>query len=306
MPERMASTRGTLIVLQALAERPLTQRQLLEVLRDSGIDKKERTLRRWLEVLREAGFEVERRGGRYELGRSPVRIALDNYETLATLSVLESLAAREPVYGKYLESAVAKLREALPRESLRFADGGTIEFDLHSASDPPEDPETIDILRRATHQSRRTEILYHSLRSGNVRPRVVEPVRVSYAQRAHRLYAYELSGGRVTEFRVNRIRRARMLPEKFSPEAHRRNLDEVRVRLSKKAFTALGRTVVPDAAATIEPTGDGGAIVAGTTPSVFWTVREIAALGPEAEILGGRKLKRDFLSFLKETSEKYS
>jgi len=306
MSERMGATRGTLILLRVLAEKPMTQRQLLDLLHDSGIDRNERSLRRWLETLRDAGFEIERRNGRYELRGSPVRIALDGYETLATLSVLESLAIREPVYGKYLDSAVAKLREALPVESLKFADGGRIEFALDSASDPPEDPEVMNTLRRATHQSRRTEILYHSLRSDTVRRRTVEPVRVSYAQRAHRLYAYESSEGRVTEFRVNRILEARMLPEKFAREAHRRSLDEVRVRLSEKAFTALGKTVVPDDDATIEQTDDGGAIVTGTTPSVFWTVRDIAALGPEAEVLGGPKLKQEFLSFLKETSEKYS
>jgi len=256
--------------------------------------------------LREAGFQISRDDGRYELTEAPVRLAFGGYEALATLSVLESLAIREPVYGDYLASAAMKLREAIPKEALRFADGGSIEFALDSTSDPPEDPDVIDTLRRATHQSRRVEILYHSLRSDNVRRRTVEPVRVSYAQRAHRLYAYEASERRITEFRVNRIRQANMLPEKFSPETHRRSLDDVRIRLGEKAFTALGKTVVPDEAATIELLDDGGAIVSGTTPSVFWTVRDLAALGPEAEILGGPKLKEEFLSFLKETSAKYS
>ncbi len=304
--ERMEATKGTLILLRALSERPRTQQKLMEILRDSGIEKRARTLRRWLEALRDAGFEIERRDGRYELRGSPVRIAFDDYETLATLSVLDSLAVREPVYGDYLKSAAEKLREALPPESLRFANSGTIEFALDSASNPPENPKIIDTLRRATHQSRRVDILYYSLRSGDTRWRTVEPVRISHAQRAHRLYAYEASEGRVTEFRVNRIRDANMLPDKFSPEAHRRSLDEVRVRLSEKAFTALGKTVVPDDAAAIEMLEDGGAIVSGTTPSTFWTVRDIAALGPEAKVLGGPKLKEEFLSFLKETSGKYS
>jgi hypothetical protein len=35
-------------------------------------------------------------------------------------------------------------------------------------------------------------------------------------------------------------------------------------------------------------------------------VRDLAALGPEAMILGGPKLKEEFLSFLRETAEKYS
>jgi predicted DNA-binding transcriptional regulator YafY len=145
------------------------------------------------------------------------------------------------------------------------------------------------------------EILYHSLSSETVRPRTVEPVRVAYAQRAHRLYAYEPEAAEIHEFRVNRIGEAKTLPEKFSPEAHTRTFESARVRLSEKAFIAFGKTVIPDEDAIIEPLDDGGAIIDGTTPSTFWTVREISSLGPEAEVLGSPRLREEFLSFLEET-----
>jgi hypothetical protein len=96
-----------------------------------------------------------------------------------------------------------------------------------------------------------------------------------------------------------------MLPEKFSPEAHIRNFEPARVRLSAKDFVALGKTVVPDDDATIELLEDGGAIIEGTTPSTFWTVREIASLGPGAEILGSPKLREEFVAFLRETIDQY-
>jgi predicted DNA-binding transcriptional regulator YafY len=303
---RMEATRGTLILLRLLAERPMSQRELLDALHDEGLERDDRTLRRWLEVLREAGFDLQRLDGRYELQGSPVHLPLDDYEALATLNILDSFAEREPVYGRHLASTVAKLRDAIPQQSLRFAESGTIEFSVNSASDPPEDPELIDTLRRATRQSRRVEVLYHSLRSETVRHRVVEPVRLSYAQRAHRLYAYEREDGRVTEFRINRIRDARMLPEKFSPEAHIRTFEPARIRLSEKDFIALGKTIIPDDEATIELLEDGGAIIKGTTPSPFWTVREIASLGPGAEILGSPRLREEFVSFLKQTKNKYT
>jgi predicted DNA-binding transcriptional regulator YafY len=187
--KRMEATRGTLVLLRLIADKPMTQHELLDALQDEGLKRDERTLRRWLEALREAGFDLRREDGRYELRGSPVRLPLRRYEALATLNILGSFAAREPVYGRHLASAVSKLRDAIPEESLRFADSGSIEFAVSSASDPPEDPEVIDTLRRATRQSRRVEILYHSLQSETVRPRTVEPVRVAYAQRAHRLYA---------------------------------------------------------------------------------------------------------------------
>ena len=211
----------------------MTQRELLDALQDEGLKRDNRTLLRWLEVLREAGFDLQRKDGRYELRDSPVRLPLDRYEALATLNILASFAAREPVYGPFLDSAVSKLPDAIPEESLSFADSGSIEFAVSSASDPPEDPQVIDILRRATRQSRRVEILYHSLKSDTVRWRTVEPLRVAYAQRAHRLYAYEPEEAQINEFRVNRIEKARMLPDMFSPEAHIRTFEPARVRLGK-------------------------------------------------------------------------
>lgn len=305
MGESLQGVRGILVLLGAVSEGPVSTRRLVEILAEVGIRRDERTVRRWLAVMREQGFRVRSKGGWHELTGSPTRIAFGGYEALATLSVLESLAEREPVYGKHLALAAGKLREAIPKEALRFADAGKIEFSLDSSSDPPENPKVMDMLRRATHRSQRADILYHSLSSGSVRWRTVEPVRVVYVQRAHRLFAYERDENRVTEFRVNRIREARMLPDKFAPEAHVRNFEPARIRLSEKAFVAYGKTIIPDEKATIEILEGGGAIVEGTTPSVFWTVREVASLGPDAEVLGGDELKREFVSFLKETLKKY-
>ena len=77
----------------------MTQRELLDALQDEGLKRDDRALRRWLEVLREVGFDLQRNDGRYELRDSPVRLPLDAYEALATLNILASFAAREPVYG---------------------------------------------------------------------------------------------------------------------------------------------------------------------------------------------------------------
>ena len=75
----------------------------------------------------------------------------------------------------------------------------------------------MDALRRATNQVRRARILYRSLRSGTTRWRLVEPIRVYYAQRAHRLDAYQPSEARMSEFRINRISEVNLMPEKFAP-----------------------------------------------------------------------------------------
>ncbi|MBX6765299.1 MAG: WYL domain-containing protein [Rubrobacteraceae bacterium] len=303
---RMDATLGTLVVLRVLSEGPASAERLLDVIEDEvGARRDARTLRRYLAALNEAGFEVKRRKDRYELNASPAKLPFDDHETLATLSVLESLAEREPVYGRYLASAVAKLREALPAERIRFADSGRVVFDLVSADDPPEDPRILDLLRRAIHRNQRVEIYYHSLSSGTRTWRMVEPVRLFHAQRAHRLYAYSPEAHDYREFRVNRITEVKFLPDLFSPEAHIRRLEPARVRLDEKTFTAYGRSVIQDPNATSRRLDDGGAIVEGRVASTFWTVRDLASLGPGAEVLGGDRLRQEFLDFLHATAEKY-
>lgn len=307
MTERMGATLGTLTVLRVLSEGPASRERLLEAIEDElGARKRTRALQRYLKALRDVGFDVRQRDGKYELLRSPTRLMFTDREALATLSVVESLAEREPVYGEHLASSARKLREALPKEAVEFADHGRVEFDLDFVSDPPEDPEVLEVLRRATYHHQKVEIHYYSISSGGWSHRKVEPLSVSYAQRAHRLYAYDPSRAEVTEFRVNRIDQARMLPEKFSPEAHTRRLDVFKVRLTKNAFIAYKKNLFHASSVTIEPLRDGGALVEGRTSSTFWTVRELAALGPDAEVLGGSKLKEEFLKFLHDTRSKYS
>ncbi|MDQ3386397.1 MAG: WYL domain-containing protein [Actinomycetota bacterium] len=295
--------RGALILLKTLSERPSSPARLMEALLDGDVRRDERTLRRWISALRNEGFDIEHENGKYKLLKSPVRLDFTGYETLVALSVLESLAAREPVYGQHFDSAAAKLRDALPEESLKFADAGRLEFDLDFASDPPESPEVMETLRRATHRHQRLEILYHSLNSDSLRHRTVEPIRVSYAQRAHRLFAYEPDENGIREFRINRIKESKILPDKFSPETHIQSLEPVELRLTRNAFIAYGDYLVPDAG--IELTPEGGAILTGTTPSTFWTVRDLASLGPDVEVLGGPKLKSEYLSFLEDSLKKH-
>lgn len=302
----MEATFGALVLLKILSEGPASSRRLGEALEDAGIRRDGRTIRRWLRVLREADFGVVRNGNVYEMRHSPACVNFGEYEALATLSVMESLAEREPVYGGHLGSAARKLRGIIPKEALDFADAGRIDFALESVSDPPEDPAIMDILRRATRSRQRVEIYYHSLKSDTLRWRTVEPVGISYSQRAHRLHAFDRERREVREFRVNRIQKAKVLPDKFAPETHRRTFAPARIQLSKNTFIAYGRKIIADNDAAIEHLDDGGAVIDGKTPSIFWTVREVAALGPEAEILGGDELKREFTSFLEETLSKYS
>jgi predicted DNA-binding transcriptional regulator YafY len=148
---RMRPTIGVLLLLRVLSEGPATRVELLNSLQDELGVGNERTLRRYLSALREAGFEISCSRGRYELMGSPARLAFTKHEALATLNIVESLAERDPVYGGHLASASIKLREALPKEAVRFADSGRVEFDLSFANDLPENVRVLDTLRLAMH-----------------------------------------------------------------------------------------------------------------------------------------------------------
>lgn len=298
----MEAVRGVLVLLKALSEGSASMGRIQAALADADIFRDERTVRRWLSAMREEGFEIEGGPKGYGLASSPAKLPFEGHEAL---SVLDSLSGNDPVYGEHFASAARKLREAIPKDALRFADSGRIEFPLEFASDPPENPDTMDTLRRAVHRSQKAEILYHSLNSDSVRKRTVEPVRIAHTQRAHRLYAYDKSERRVSEFRINRIREARVLPGKFAPETHTKTFEPVTVRLADKAFLAYGKAIIPDEDAEIQRLEDGGAIISGTTPSVFWTIRDLASLGPDATVLESPKVRHELKDFLQQTLEKY-
>lgn len=126
----MEATLGALGVLKILSEGPASRWELVEKLEEMGIGRDERTVRRYVAVLREAGFGIQNRREGYELTSSPVRLDFTDREALAALTVMESLAGREPVYGEHLASAAQKLRGALPTETVRFADSGRVEFEV--------------------------------------------------------------------------------------------------------------------------------------------------------------------------------
>ncbi|MFH4276040.1 HTH domain-containing protein, partial [Acinetobacter baumannii] len=75
---------------------------LAELLMEEGFGRSSRTIRRYISALREAGFGIELQKDRYVLTEAPLRLPLSGHEALSALSVLESLAERDPAYGEHL------------------------------------------------------------------------------------------------------------------------------------------------------------------------------------------------------------
>jgi predicted DNA-binding transcriptional regulator YafY len=192
-------------------------------------DVTERTIRRDIEALQEAGFPLydERTDGR------KVWRLVDGYKqrltqtfTLAELAALYfgknlmSFLGGAP-FAADLESAFAKIREALPAKSLPYL--ARIQ-DLFSARpDPWKDyskkQDVITALIDATLHQRQVRIAYFSFNSRKTKSYTLDPYRVVYYHGGLYLYARAQEYAEVRTFAVERIERIEVLETTFEMPA---------------------------------------------------------------------------------------
>jgi predicted DNA-binding transcriptional regulator YafY len=186
----------------------------------------ERTIRRDLEALQEAGFPLY--DERAEGGRKVWRLIEGYKQRLTQTFTLSELAAL--YFGKNLmsflggapfandlESAFAKIREALPARSLPYL--ARIQ-DLFSARPEPwkdysKKKDVIAALIDATLHQRRAVIEYYSFRSRRTKRYTVDAYRVVYYHGGLYLYARVDEYAEVRTFAVERISRIEVTDEEF-------------------------------------------------------------------------------------------
>ena len=185
----------------------------------------ERTIRRDIEALQEAGFPLydERADGK------KVWRLVDGYKQRLTQTFsLSELAALH--FGKNLmsflggapfaldlESAFAKIREALPAKSLPYLSRIQDLFVARPgpAKDYSEKKEVIASLIDATLHQRRAVIEYFSLSSRRKKTYTLDPYRVVYHHGGLYLYARVAEYGEVRTFAVERIAHIEVKDEGF-------------------------------------------------------------------------------------------
>jgi predicted DNA-binding transcriptional regulator YafY len=202
------------------AGRYTTTRDLAE---ECGVT--ERTIRRDLEALQEAGFPLY---DEHDDGRRVWRLVegykqqLDQTFTLAELSALffgrnlMSFLGGSP-FAQDLESAYAKIREALPERSLPYL--ARIQEIFAARPDPRKDyskkQDVIAALIDAVLHQKRARIEYYSFHSRRRKGYTVEPYRVVYHHGGLYLYARAQEYGEVRTFAVERIQRIEVLDQSF-------------------------------------------------------------------------------------------
>ena len=185
----------------------------------------ERTIRRDIEALQEAGFPLydERVEGRkvWRLVEG-YKQRLTQTFTLAELAALYfgrnlmSFLGGAP-FAQDLESAFAKIREALPARSLPYL--SRIQNLFAARPDPFKDyskkQDVIAALIDATLHQRQVKIEYFSFNSRRTKSYTLDPYRLVYHHGGLYLYARAHEYGEVRTFAVERISRIEVLDLSF-------------------------------------------------------------------------------------------
>jgi len=199
----------------------------------------ERTIRRDLEALQEAGFPLY--DDRVD-GKKVWRLIEGYKEKLVQSFTLSELAAlyfsRNMLsflggapFAQDLESAFAKIRQALPAKSLPYLSRVQ---DLFSARpDPWKDysrkQDVIASLIDAVLHQRQARIAYYSFQSRRTKSYTLDPYRLVYYRGGLYLYARAHEYGEVRTFAVERVQKIEVLdqgfeiPSDFSPSEYARS-----------------------------------------------------------------------------------
>lgn len=185
----------------------------------------ERTIRRDVEALQEAGFPLydEREDGRKVWRLVPgYKQKLTQSFSLSELAALYfgknllSYLGGAP-FARDLESAFAKIREALPAKSLPYL--ARIQDLFAARPDPAKDyskkKDVIAGLVDATLHQRQANVAYYSFNSKRTKAYLLDPYRLVYYHGGLYLYARAHEHGEVRTFAVERIERIEVLETTF-------------------------------------------------------------------------------------------
>lgn len=189
----------------------------------------ERTIRRDIEALQEAGFPLydERSDGR-KIWRlvEGYKQRLNQTFTLSELAALYfgknlmSFLGGSP-FARDLESAFAKIREALPARALPYLSRIQDLFAVRPEpwKDYSKKKDVIAGLIDATLHQRQARLEYYSQSSRRSKAYLVDPYRVVYHHGGLYLYARVAEYGEVRTFAVERIRQLEVLERGFEAPA---------------------------------------------------------------------------------------
>lgn len=283
----------------------------------------ERQISRDLELLRGCGYEITYTPGGYAFERAPALPALSLAVPEALALALAAGLARDSgdVDTATLGAALAKLEALVPLGALSLL---RRELARSGAADAAgaRRAAMLQVVQQARMERRRVRIVYETAMRGGARSeRVIEPYHLLRYGRFWILVAYDHLRGAVRDFKIDRIRAATLLderyaiPDDFDVKAYRGSAwgllrgeagDPVDVEL---LFTErAGRWVQEEPRGVplrIEDQPDGHVHVrlrAGITDEM---VRWLLGFGPDCRVLAPASLRDRVRAMAEETQELY-
>ncbi|GIW72191.1 MAG: hypothetical protein KatS3mg102_1733 [Planctomycetota bacterium] len=240
--------------------------------------------------------------------RRPIRFTLT--EALALKLAIESLPpGGDPVYAEARRSLLDRIHAILGRSGGLLArttreEAAAARLATQAGKGPAfgvppwrtRIKEVLEVLVPAVEQRREVEIEYYSASSDATAPRVVQPLGFVDKGGEYYLVAYCKRSEEVRSFRVDRLRAARALEQRFRPPAgfdlaryERRAMDftrDVRYRARVRVRGEQVRWIREQVPAPLrEEAPDGSLIVTIPAKSLTWLLNEILRYGPGAEVL---------------------
>jgi predicted DNA-binding transcriptional regulator YafY len=291
----------------------------------------QRTIRRDIEQLQEVGFPLEQKitetRRAWMLNRDAFKGLTNSGLTLSELCALYlSRALAEYLAGtpfrRDLASAFEKFEDCLtPAQKLYFDDFPKV---LAAKPEPRKKAGTdsaahVGRLTTAALEHRRVQMTYHSFRSRKVKPYIVEPYQVYYAQGGLYLFAVVPEYGEIRQFAIERIKSLKMTEDHFEPNERvdlDRHADSFGVNLGGKPET-VSIEFQPEAALYVSEreyhpsqqltTRDDGSLVLTMRVVVDWALGAwVLGFGSSARVLKPRRLAERVLEQVDEMRAIYA
>lgn len=234
----------------------------------------ERTVYRDIQALSEVGVPIMAMPGEgYRLMEGyylpPITFSPDEARALyLAISMLTGLTTPGETQAAAL-SALDKIRTVLPAATLRQVEALQAVIHFYAFPGPAWnfDDKTFLTLQEAIHQRRVVHLHYHAQHSNEVTQRDVEPLELGFVNKTWILSAYCRLRQAPRAFRIDRIDRLKVRPERFTPRTPAGVTARQRhIRVVVRFEAAMVRwvrerqhfTLVEDKASQADPSGQAG------------------------------------------------
>jgi len=299
-----------LYILCLLMERPISVNSIIDALfEDHRFDWQsysKSTIYRDIRQLRNAGFKINhsRKSGMYELQSIPIRLDFEPGEIVALTVACRAIPEEAGMpYAKELSGALNKISGLLSPESRQtLAANPYFQMKFKPVADYRSHQDTIEKIRRAIAAGREIEMVYYSAKSDKEQKRVIDPHELYFSEGGVRLEGYCHLKRRVLEFRVDRIRKLKVLPIRAGVPAGD-NSFMFKLWLDQKLTRSIGERF---SGQKIEINEDGTSILTARSENSFRLILQVLAYGERAKLLSPPHLKRRMAAIADQMDKLYA